>query len=180
MSVVILSKRQKKAQEAFRAQGHTIIDVTSNSDCETFVKCSPFWPHGDIPVPGMPKGTFAESVEGIWQGLKVFEKEGVDERKFNNRSMKNIKRATGDKRGGVKGHMYKGRLLTYVEARKKIYLPIYNFVIEHKLQNEIALLKGMVAEGKTVVLLDYETNEDIKDTSKPLSHASLIKKAILE
>jgi len=28
--------------------------------------------------------------------------------------------------------------------------------------------------GKTVLLLDYETNCDVKDLSRPLSHASLV------
>ena len=39
-------------------------------------------------------------------------------------------------------------------------------------------LKTM-SKSRTVVLLDYDTNEDIENTSKPLSHASLIKKYIL-
>jgi hypothetical protein len=34
-------------------------------------------------------------------------------------------------------------------------------------------------QTKTVVLLDYDTNEDIENSSKPLSHASLIKNYIL-
>jgi hypothetical protein len=31
-------------------------------------------------------------------------------------------------------------------------------------------------ESRTVVLLDYETNSDIEDLTKPLSHASLVKR----
>lgn len=49
-----------------------IIDVTSRSS-EPWVHFSPFYPHGNIPVPLSP-GYVGESVEGIWQGLKVFEK----------------------------------------------------------------------------------------------------------
>ena len=32
-------------------------------------------------------------------------------------------------------------------------------------------------DGK-VALLDYDTNEDVENTAKPLSHASLIKAAL--
>ena len=46
-----------------------IIDVTSHAQDE-FVKFSPFYPNGGIPVP-FTDGLVAVSVEGIWQGLKV-------------------------------------------------------------------------------------------------------------
>jgi hypothetical protein len=36
-----------------------------------------------------------------------------------------------------------------------------------------------MAERTTVVLIDYETNTDIEDTSKPLSHAGLIVKHLV-
>jgi hypothetical protein len=35
------------------------------------------------------------------------------------------------------------------------------------------------SQSRTVVLLDYDTNDDIENAGKPLSHASLIKKYIL-
>ncbi len=44
-----------------------VIDVTSKGDFP-FVKLSPFYPHGNIPVP-FSQNHFAKSVEGIWQGL---------------------------------------------------------------------------------------------------------------
>lgn len=52
-----------------------IIDVTSKAQNE-FVKFSPFYPIGGIPVPFTDD--IAVSVEGIWQGLKVFETADVD------------------------------------------------------------------------------------------------------
>ena len=51
-----------------------IIDVTSKGN-EPWVKFSPFYPHGDNPVPFLDRT--AQSVEGIWQALKVFENEDV-------------------------------------------------------------------------------------------------------
>ena len=39
----------------------------------------------------------------------------------------------------------------------------------------IERLRTASNEGKTIVLLDYDTNADVEDPKKPLSHASLIK-----
>lgn len=50
--VVLVGKRSKKAQEALVKEGYMLIDVTSSNDDATFRKFSPFYPHGDIPVPG--------------------------------------------------------------------------------------------------------------------------------
>lgn len=177
--IVITSKRQKKAHATLTEAGYLLIDVTSSSAHETFQRFSPFYPHKNIPIPGMAQGSFSSSVEGIWQGLKVFEKEGIDVKKFGITNMKNIKRAVGAKRGKVLGHMFDGRTLQYVEARKMIYVPAYNYVLKHFLSNEVDLLKGLIREGKKIALVDFDINEDIENTSKPLSHASLIKNHIL-
>lgn len=182
MSVTIICRNAKRRIQKLKAQKNTIIvDVTSKSDDPTFVKFSPFFPHGAIPVPTSTLVT--ESVEGAWQGLKVFELEGVDLKKLRVRTMKGLKRPGGVKRGRVLGHSLgqsaDASLQSYVEARNSLYVPMYNYVLEHKLSNELSLLKGLVREGNHVVLLDYEVNEDIADVSKPLSHASLVKKAIL-
>jgi hypothetical protein len=34
------------------------------------------------------------------------------------------------------------------------------------------------SKTKTIILLDYDTNDDIENASKPLSHASLIKRYV--
>jgi len=65
-----------------------------------------------------------------------------------------------------------------VGARKKIYVPIYNWALENKLGIEVQELKT-IHSRKDIILLDYETNKDLENDSEPLSHASLIKKFIL-
>ncbi len=122
-------------------------------------------------------GLTAESVEGIWQGLKVFESAGVDPSKFRITSMKGIKR-TVRKFGGVLGHQAGERLVPYLEARRLIYLPAYRLVLENKLADLVQELKASAAQ--TLVLLDYETNTDVSNLSKPLSHAGLVKAVPLE
>lgn len=169
--IYIGNKRRKNISDLY--PDAIFLDVTSKS-VDEWVKFSPFFPHGNIPVLFSPDAN-ACSVEGIWQGLKVFEKEGIDESKFFISDMKNIKRSV-QKHGKVLGHQ-KGvsckTLLGYKEAKELIYLPSYKWVLEANLRNEIDELRSLITSND-IVLLDYETNENIYN-DKPLSHAFLIK-----
>jgi O-acetyl-ADP-ribose deacetylase (regulator of RNase III) len=68
-TLTVESRRKKRATIEKTWPGALILDVTSKGE-EPWVRFSPFYPHGGIPVPNSP-GTFAQSVEGLWQGLKV-------------------------------------------------------------------------------------------------------------
>ena len=172
--IVIESKRRKRENILKKYPDAVIADVTSQAT-DGLVKLSPFYPHGDIPVP-FSEGYTAICVEGIWQGLKVFESADVDVDMFSNDTMKNIKR-TVRRFGKPLGHR-KGvngtELLGYIEARKQIYLPAYKWVLENKVANIIERLRE-ASRTKTIVLLDYTTNCDIDNPKTPLSHAFLIK-----
>lgn len=173
--IIIESKRKKIETLQKLYPGAVIADVTSKSDNAQLVKLSPFYPHGGIPVPNS-HGVKATCVEAIWQGLKVFESCGVDVAMFGNDTMKNIKR-TVRKYGKPLGHQYgldSTELLDYITARKKIYIPAYQWVLENKVQDIVARLRE-ATKTKTIVLLDYETNADVDNPKKPLSHAALIK-----
>lgn len=172
--IIIASKRRKAENILKEYPGAIIADVTSHAE-DGLIKLSPFYPHGGIPVP-FSEGWTATCVEAIWQGLKVFEHADVDVEMFRNDTMKNIKR-TIRRFGKPLGHR-KGvngtELLSYIEARKQIYIPAYRWVLEHKAQNIIERLRE-ASRGKTIVLLDYNTTCDVNDGSKPLSHAYLVK-----
>lgn len=172
--IIIASNRRKIEKLQAEYPGAIIADVTSQAK-DGLVRLSPFYPHGDIPVP-FSEGWTATCVEAIWQGLKVFENCDVDTELFKNDTMKNIKR-TVRKYGKPLGHR-KGvngtELLSYIEARKQIYIPTYRWVLEHKVQHIIERLRE-ASHTKTIVLLDYDTNTDVKEIRKPLSHAFLIK-----
>lgn len=175
--VVVQNRRRKLENIKKDFPDAVIIDVTSKGE-EPMVKFSPFYPIGGIPIP-YSRDQFAESVEGIWQGLKVFPDHDVDVSKFSVTTMKGLKRTV--RRFGVpKGHR-KGvegeDLLGYIAARKLIYLPIYKWVLDNKLAKEIDELRKLSQEA-TLVLLDYETNGDVDDPKKPLSHAHLVKMRI--
>lgn len=172
--IVIESKRKKPETILKKYPGAILADVTSSAKGK-LVQLSPFFPHGGIPVP-FSEGYTASCVEAIWQGLKVFEHNDVDVSLFANTTMKGLKR-TVRKYGKPLGHrkgVHGTELLGYIEARKQIYIPAYRWVLEHKVTDIIARLRE-ASKTKTIVLLDYDTNADVEDGSKPLSHASLIK-----
>ena len=174
--IVIESKRKKPATILKEYPDAILADVTSSTTNDGLRKLSPFYPHGGIPVP-FSEGYTATCVEAIWQGLKVFEGADVDAALFQNDTMKGLKR-TVRRFGKPLGHR-KGvngtELLGYIEARKLIYVPTYRWVLENKVLPIIERLRNASNEGKTIVLLDYDTNADVENAKKPLSHASLIK-----
>lgn len=172
--IIVESKRKKPATIFKKYPDAILADVTSSSPND-LKKLSPFFPHGDIPV-SFSEGYTATCVEAIWQGLKVFEGYDVDTSLFGNDTMKGLKR-TVRKYGKPLGHR-KGvngtELLGYIEARKQIYIPTYKWVLENKVPQIIERLRE-ASKTKTIVLLDYDTNADVENAKKPLSHASLIK-----
>lgn len=177
MNIYIENKKCKEATIIKRHSGAIILDVTSSSPYLGAQILSPFYPHGNIPVP-FSEGYTATCVEAIWQGLKVFEHVDVDVTMFKNDTMQNLKR-TVRKYGSPKGHR-KGvngtELLDYIEARKQIYLPAYKYVLDNiqSVKNSITKIKEQLKKTD-IVFLDYNTNSDVNNPKQPLSHASLIK-----
>lgn len=173
--MIIIESKLKKIENILKKYPDAVVaDVTSQAK-DGLVRLSPFYPHGDIPVP-FSEGYTAACVEGVWQGLKVFEDEDIDISMFSNDTMKNIKR-TVRKHGRVLGHR-KGvlgtEILGYMEAKHQIYIPTYRWMLEHKAMDIIERLRK-ASETKTIVLLDYNTCCDVDDETKPLSHAYLVK-----
>ena len=66
-------------------------------------------------------------------------------------------------------------LLPYRQAREVIYLPVFKWMLENCVQDEVEKLRKIAAE-KIVVLLDYTVNGDLDDLKTPLSHAALVKR----
>ena len=174
--MIVIENKRCKPETLYRKYGADAIiaDVTSKAQ-DALAKLSPFYPHGGIPVPNS-EGYTATCVEAIWQGLKVFETADIDTEMFRNDTMRNIKR-TVRRFGKPLGHRYgvgSQELLSYIDARKRIYIPTYRWVLENKVMHIIERLRE-ASKAKTVILLDYDTNADVDNPRKPLSHASLVK-----
>lgn len=154
-----------------------ILDITSSSEYWYAQLLSPFYPHMNIPIPNTPN-LKATCVEAVWQGLKVFRNADVDFQTFKNDTMHDLKR-TVRKYGPPIGHRYgaySDKILNYFDARMLIYLPTYKYVLDnipevHKIVDKIKER----AKDHIVILLDYNTNTDFRDVTKPLSHAELVK-----
>tara|TARA_Y100001968_G_C19425424_1_gene754068 strand:- start:246 stop:884 length:639 start_codon:yes stop_codon:yes gene_type:complete len=178
-SMIYIHNVKKSRARLSKEYDHSIvIDVSSKAELP-YLKFSPFYPHGDIPVP-FSKGLTSESVEGVWQGLKVFRESDIDLKKLSIKNMSGIKRPArfyGKPLGHRKG--IDGELIDYLEARKLIYVPCYLWMLKNKTHDLILELYHKARETD-IILLDYTTNENLEDLSKPLSHASLIKQMLME
>lgn len=176
--IYIVSKRCKLENIQNKYSNAIICDVTSTSN-SSLVKLSPFYPHGNIPVPFSDE-FYGMSVEGIWQALKVFENEDIDLSTLYNTSMKGLKR-TCRTHGKIIGHR-KGingtELLDYQTAKLTIYIPTYKWILENKVTTIIDKMRTALTTND-LVLLDYNISENIFDKTKPLSHAYLIKAYLL-
>jgi hypothetical protein len=184
--IVIGHRRKGRARLAREYPAARIVDVTSQAE-EPWRRLSPMFPHGGIPVPGWP-GRVSATVEGIWQGLKRFEHDDIDVSLFEWPGRGAVKRTSrgrgrdGSIRGQVVGHQFgadPSTLLNYLEARRRIYLPAYYWMLDVRARDQVEQLRAIVCEHD-VVLLDYATNDSITDPSRPLSHAALIRAYLLD
>lgn len=175
--IYIVNKKRKLENVKKEFPNAAILDITSTSNKRYAQILSPFYPHMNIPIP-FTEGLTATCVEAVWQGLKVFDCADVDFVTFRNDTMKDLKR-TVRKYGTPKGHrkgVFGKDLLGYFEARMLIYLPTYKWVLDNvKEVNRVVESIKKQSKIQDIVFLDYNTNIDFRDTSKPLSHAGLVK-----
>jgi hypothetical protein len=157
-----------------------VVDVTSKSKDPMYIQFSPFHPlPKSICVPGQKK-VRSHTVDGIWQGLKVFENHDIDPKKFKITNMKGLKR-TVKKFGKVKGHRLGSKIIRGASgpdgAREKIYKPLYTRVLEGPLKAAVTRLLEQGCKTR-LCLMDYFTNADT-NIDKPLSHAALLKEHLI-
>ncbi|SFK14375.1 DUF6939 family protein [Streptomyces pini] len=177
MTIHVAGRRRTPDSLGRAFPGAEIVDVTSRAE-EPWVRLSPFFPHGGIPVP-FSGGLTGRSVEGVWQALKVFRDTDVDLSKLDVTTMRGLKR-TVRRYGPVLGHRAGPsgeRLLGYEAARRLIYLPSYRWVLENRVADLVSRLRETAAETD-VVLLDHTTNGDVADLATPLSHAALLRSCV--
>ena len=176
--IYVENKRRKIERIQKEYPNAIILDITSKSTMRYAQILSPFYPHGNIPIPFSPENIKATCVEAVWQGLKVFQNADVDFTTFKNDSMHNLKR-TVRKFGLPLGHrkgVYGTELLNYFDARMQIYLPTYKWMLDNipEVNHVVERIKQQ-SKKQDIVFLDYNTNIEFRDISKPLSHAGLVK-----
>jgi len=150
-------------------RGGSVVDVT-NRGKQPWRTLSPFhvWQQ-DIPIPGRSDERSC-SVEGIWQGLKVIDGV-VDKTQFNGRPHKRT--------GNLEGHLFGTQILGLAEAREKIYIPAYTYVLEKLAGGLVTDLVSRSFDGP-LYLVDVTRNCDYKNTREPLSHAGILRNYLNE
>ena len=69
--MIYIENRKRKIEKIQEEYPNAVIlDVTSNSTMRYAQILSPFYPHGNIPIPFTPDTLKATCVEAVWQGLK--------------------------------------------------------------------------------------------------------------
>jgi len=141
------------------------IDVSSSAE-SPYDQLSPFFAHGGIPIPGMANKR-ADSVEGIWQGLKVIRGK-MAPRFFEGAGQKRVGKPRGHQLGDTT------RLLGLEEARRKIYLPAYEWMLDNCIETDIfEHFISQAFRGVPQFFYDREDNGSIgKDA--PLAHAKVL------
>lgn len=129
-----------------------VIDLT-----QSWNKLSPYYLYGDIPINNTPY-QYSSSVNEVWQKLYMNKKHnGV------------CKDALFRKGIGINEYY------TYEEARRKILIPTYRWMLQEKTLDIICKLREINKQGSIIMIVDRTTNTDIADISRPLSFAFLLK-----
>lgn len=140
------------------------IDVSSRGK-KPFKFFSPFSYNSQykIPIPGL-KDVTSNSVEGIWQGLKIINGT-IDESYFVGKPKKRPK-------GDYYGHSYKGKIIDIVKARKEIYQPSYSYFLSNCVPKSTfeEIFLTLIA-NKELFIYDTENSINPKNSSMPLAHS---------
>src|SRR5262249_8151855 len=85
-------------------------------------------------------------------------------------------RGPGCKRGGKpSGHKYGGKELGIVEARRRIYVVAYEWMLEHRIDPElIRRVVDAALAGVTQHFHDGGDNGDLNTPDRPLAHAAVL------
>jgi hypothetical protein len=184
--LVVKARIAKKVREKMEAAGYRFVNVTSRAGDprklggktgSQYVKLSPFFPVVGVPLPpGVVCGRKdSESVEGLWQGLKIIGGK-TDFSKFKITSMQKLKRSA--RKDTVGGHFVgeNKEPLDYLAARREIYVPAYLLHLQKK-RDVVERLRAEATQHK-VALVDY-TDAEWDDLRKPLSHACVLRHVLL-
>jgi len=182
--ILVSSMRQKK-----HPPDAVIVNVTSRSKEEWSRKFSPFF-LGPVDVIPYDTKIPCKNMENAWQYLKVYPgyeeketylkwaQEGFTSKKANRYPMGRGKKPLYS--------LWKGEKLGYIEARKKIYAPLYAQCVEKYAEDSLEKLRDLYEKGKTVVLLDFDgysnyTNlkDVINDPKKKMGHAFVLAMMVL-
>lgn len=150
-------------------EGELAFKCDLNSD-QPWCTLDPRYQHGEILIPGMTMT--ADSVLGVWEGLKLI---GDKAPRIGLGYFKGIGRERPVQEDEILyGWSMEGRTIGQVEARHRIYVPAYTYMLKHKaakaLREAYTILKD---KKKDVYFYDSYGNDDIEEAS-PLSPSAIL------
>ena len=137
---------------------------------------NPFYPHGKIQVP-FTDGYTGVSISAIWNSLKVFEDADVDVNLRNCEDIHMLRRENLGRLIGFRQGSYNNYIMDVEEARRKILIPMFRWMLEQKTYCIIEYLRE-IAQQQDIVILDDSINCELTIINQPLSYAWLIKSYI--
>lgn len=150
--------------------GTHVIDIRAGAE-QPYCRLSPDYQHGMIPIHCLT-GMYSETVTGLMEGLKLIGKHGRPGH-INVGYMVGPGRIRETQEGEwLRGYSYMGRSVGIAEARRRMMIPAYLWVLTHRVGNVVALLQRE-ARHRTVGLYDALKSTDI-ESSEPLSTAALL------
>jgi len=99
------------------------------------------------------------SIRGVWEGLKVFDTQSVDKRKFLTKIPNSLKRRKFSADDNLRGILYKGVIADGIEVKQRFIAKLYKDEIK-KDKEAMKLIKKLnkkVASGEEIIILDHFT-----------------------
>lgn len=194
MSITIVGPSEAPKEASFP----WFVNATSRSTSDFGRKFSPFF-LGPVPLyKGAPAGE-ALNFENVWQFSKVYKKH-VDENGNPNKDwivwarkgFRNPKAFRYPMGKGAKPEysIWDGDKLLYIEARKRIYIPLYKYCIKTYRKEAFTELCNLYEKERRLVLWDYDgynrknfgmSPDDVVNCSdKTMGHSFVIEQLLLE
>lgn len=177
---------RSKRNPGYLPEGYELVDVTSRSN-GIFSTLSPFFA-GPVELYG---GHVAKNVENAWQYSKLYKEfadaGGNPTEEYFKWAERGWAKETADRhpmgRSKPLCSIWDGEKLGYVEARKRIYIPLY---AEAVIKTEgFAELKKRYEDGAKLCLLDfdgwnhqklgYNANDIANDETRRMGHCFVLK-----
>lgn len=178
--MIIIAEKRDATIMANKYPNALIIDISYSSMRyirsevrNPYGMLNPFYPHGKIQVP-FTDGYTGVSISAIWNSLKVFEDADVNVNLRNYEDIHMMKRENLGNLVGFRQGFYNNNIMDVEEARRKILIPIYRWMLEQKTYCIIKYLRK-IAQQQDIVILDDSINCEITNTNATLSYAWLIK-----
>ena len=179
---IIAADRRRSRISLIEEFGEVMFfDVTIEGDNPVLSRLDPRYPHGDLVVPFTDEKLKAASLEAIVSAFRVCEHEGADLtwlQKSGKEAYRRKPKELGALLGYQRGSFTDKPLLSEIEFRKLVYVPLYKWQLEHHCQEALSILRD-AHEKSDIVLLAGGCDRDICDVLSSISYPTLIAQYLL-